>query len=61
MNQFNFSEIINENNLKLSTVFKKISPNFDDVSEYDDIQIDYLDGDRTVKKVKQEKISDSQK
>ena len=61
MNQFNFSEIINENNLKLSTVFKKISPNFDDVSEYDDIQIDYLDGDRTIKKVKQEKISDSQK
>ncbi len=61
MNQFNFSEIINENNLKLSTVFKKISPNFDDVSEYDDIQIDYLDGERTVKKVKQEKISDSQK
>jgi hypothetical protein len=61
LNQFNFSEIINENNLKLSTVFKKISPNFDDVSEYDDIQIDYLDGDRTVKKVKHEKISDSQK
>jgi hypothetical protein len=61
LNQFNFSEIINENNLKLSTVFKKISPNFDDVSEYDDIQIDYLDGERTVKKVKQEKISDSQK
>ena len=55
LNQFLFADIINDNNLRLNNTFQRLQPTYDEVSEHDEIEIDFNNGKRVVKKVKQDR------